>query len=306
MAYIYNLTDTWNAAGTTWYGIKLDVTNTSSAAASRLLALQVGGVNQFFVGKTGDGYFAGKLGIGTTPSFPLDVLSTTTDLGRFTSSDNTATAAPFNLYRNRTATAGDTVLRVNFQSNSSTGSLRNYGSILVDADVVTNAAENGSMRFAAIRAGTTTTMLDIDGGAALVSVIGNTGFSIQRTGVSAPAESDGNVFSGTYTPTLTNTTNVASSTASVCQYMRVGDVVTVSGQVAVTPTATGNTVLGISLPIASDITGTAQLGGTAMAQTTTQGAVLYGDGGNDRVLFRLQAAATTALTYSFSFTYKVA
>jgi hypothetical protein len=139
--------------------------------------------------------------------------------------------------------------------------------------------------------------------ACVLDVVG--GIQTSRTAVTSPAATDGNVFSGTYTPTLTNTTNITSSTASGCQYMRVGNVVTVSGQVAVTPTATGNTLLGISLPIASNFTGAQQLGGTAMAQTTTQGAILYGDATNDRVVFRLQAAATTALTYAFSFTYQV-
>jgi len=133
----------------------------------------------------------------------------------------------------------------------------------------------------------------------------NGGVSIGRTAVTSPATTDGNVFSGTYTPTLTNTTNVSSSTASACQYMRVGNTVTVSGQVAITPTAAANTVLGITLPIASTFAATNNLGGTAAAQTTTQVATLYADTANARVLFRMQAAATTALTYAFSFTYQV-
>jgi hypothetical protein len=58
--------------------------------------------------------------------------------------------------------------------------------------------------------------------------------------------------SGTYTPTLSNTTNIAASAAFVCQYQRVGNVVTVSGRVNITPTAASvASELGISLPIAS-------------------------------------------------------
>lgn len=131
------------------------------------------------------------------------------------------------------------------------------------------------------------------------------GIKTGRTAVTSPASTDGNVFSGTYTPTLSNTTNVSTSTASACQYMRVGNTVTVSGEVVLAATATGNTVLGISLPIASNIGATRQLGGTAVAQSTTQVATLYGDATNDRVTFRMQAAGTTALTYVFSFTYQV-
>jgi len=43
MAYIYDLTDTWNAGGTTFNGIKLNVTDTASAASSKLVSLQTNG-----------------------------------------------------------------------------------------------------------------------------------------------------------------------------------------------------------------------------------------------------------------------
>ena len=43
-APIINLSQTWNNAATTFTGLKLNVTNTASAAASNLLDLQVGGV----------------------------------------------------------------------------------------------------------------------------------------------------------------------------------------------------------------------------------------------------------------------
>lgn len=47
------LTATWNAGGQTFTGIKLGITDTASAAASKLIDLQVGGVSQFTVDKTG-------------------------------------------------------------------------------------------------------------------------------------------------------------------------------------------------------------------------------------------------------------
>ena len=50
---IYDLTDTWNAAGTTFTAIKMNVTDTASAAGSLLLDLQVGGTSQFRVSKGG-------------------------------------------------------------------------------------------------------------------------------------------------------------------------------------------------------------------------------------------------------------
>ena len=53
MSYIYDLTDTWNAGGTTFTAVKMNVTDTASAAGSALFDLQVGGVSQFKVSKAG-------------------------------------------------------------------------------------------------------------------------------------------------------------------------------------------------------------------------------------------------------------
>lgn len=53
MAFIYNLLDTWNNAGTVFSGIKLNVTNTASAAGSKLIDLQIGGSTFFNVDKSG-------------------------------------------------------------------------------------------------------------------------------------------------------------------------------------------------------------------------------------------------------------
>lgn len=52
MANIYNMTDTWTD-GTTLTAIKMNVTDSSSAADSKLLDLQVGGSSKLTVGKDG-------------------------------------------------------------------------------------------------------------------------------------------------------------------------------------------------------------------------------------------------------------
>ena len=50
---INNITDTWNSSGTTFTGIKFNVTDTASAAGSLLMDLQVGGASKFKVDKSG-------------------------------------------------------------------------------------------------------------------------------------------------------------------------------------------------------------------------------------------------------------
>jgi hypothetical protein len=58
---LFDMADTWNDAATTFNGIRLNVTDTASAAASNLINLQVGGVSQFSVSKAGIGTIQGAL-----------------------------------------------------------------------------------------------------------------------------------------------------------------------------------------------------------------------------------------------------
>lgn len=114
-----------------------------------------------------------------------------------------------------------------------------------------------------------------------------------------------NISSGTYTPTLTNSTNVAASTAYLCQYLRVGSVVTVSGRVDIDPTSTGDTQLGLSLPIASNLGNIQDLGGTLAATTTANFGGIYGDATNDRALIRFPAVTTANIGFHFIFSYRI-
>lgn len=52
-APVLNLAQTWNAGGVTFTGLKLNVTDTASAAGSLLMDWQVGGTSQFSVSKGG-------------------------------------------------------------------------------------------------------------------------------------------------------------------------------------------------------------------------------------------------------------
>lgn len=114
---------------------------------------------------------------------------------------------------------------------------------------------------------------------------------------------------GTYTPTLTNTTNVASSTARQCQYMRVGSVVTVSGIVDIDITTTlAATELQMTLPIASNFTLSQNVGGTAndASGDQTSNIRIIADATSDKARFTwIGQVVVTALTYAFTFTYLI-
>lgn len=116
----------------------------------------------------------------------------------------------------------------------------------------------------------------------------------------------GQVYAGTYTPTLTNGTNVAASTAYSCQYLAVGNVVHVSGRVDVDPTGAGQSILGISLPIASNIANANECAGAAFAPGIAgQGAAILGDATNDRAQVEWIAVDTSNQAMYFSFTYRI-
>jgi len=114
--------------------------------------------------------------------------------------------------------------------------------------------------------------------------------------------------SGTYTPTLTNILNISASTAYVCQYMQIGNVVTVSGKFDVDPTSASSLVrLGISLPASTNFTADHQAGGTA-TNVTVLGYTgpIFADATNDRLEFAIDIGTTdTNLSYYFTVTYLI-
>lgn len=109
----------------------------------------------------------------------------------------------------------------------------------------------------------------------------------------------------TYTPALTNVTNVAASTAFLCQWVQIGDMVTVSGRVDIDPTALGFIELGMTLPVASNFASGLECGGTAVAKLVTEALAISADTVNNRAVFQGVATDTANRAYSFSFTYRV-
>jgi hypothetical protein len=110
---------------------------------------------------------------------------------------------------------------------------------------------------------------------------------------------------GTYTPTLYNISNIAASTAKVCQWVRIGDKVIVSGGVDVDTTTTGVSSIGMSLPIASNLASIDDLSGSGAAVEATESIKIEADTANDRASFWWQAVAVSNHTIKFMFMYQI-
>lgn len=109
----------------------------------------------------------------------------------------------------------------------------------------------------------------------------------------------------TWTPTLTNVTNVAASTAYQGQYLRIGNTVSGSCKVDVTPTAAGATELGISIPVASNFGADEDACGVGHSQAIQEGGGVSADTANDRMAFKFLAGAAVARTFYITFSYQV-
>jgi hypothetical protein len=115
------------------------------------------------------------------------------------------------------------------------------------------------------------------------------------------------VGSGTYSMTPVGVSNIVSTAATTCQWMRVGNVVTVSGYADVTPNATTATTYGIPLPIASAFTNTQQgSGSTGAFDTVYTSGRIYPDFSNDRMeVVHGSMTGGAARQVWFHFTYVV-
>jgi hypothetical protein len=114
--------------------------------------------------------------------------------------------------------------------------------------------------------------------------------------------------SGTYTPTAVAVANVSSVTPAAAQYMRVDNVVTVSGSASVTPTATGGTLtqFRITLPVASNFAASGNASGTGTVQESPYvPALVSADAATDQAVIGYNANTAGAQTVYFQFTYLI-
>jgi len=135
------------------------------------------------------------------------------------------------------------------------------------------------------------------------------GSALHNNAGAVTGTTDQYIASGTYTPTLTAVANIGTLSASVAQWMRVGNVVTVSGHFTGTPSSVGASMqIGISLPIASTFNAFSQGAGTGKQSTNATGETLaiYADLiTTTRVEAFGQSVGNVNVSYTFAFTYLV-
>jgi hypothetical protein len=116
------------------------------------------------------------------------------------------------------------------------------------------------------------------------------------------------VLGAAYTPTVNGVTNCASVLARTCFYQWVGDTVVVHGSVTVDPTAGADTLteVRIEIPISSNFTSSAQLGGTATGIVSGVTVVGYcnADTTNDALLLQFLASSASSVVMWFSAQYQ--
>lgn len=161
----------------------------------------------------------------------------------------------------------------------------------------------GSVAWSLIdKAGSSIADLQSKGHNLLTGVLGTGSYHLS----SAEASTVATLVGSTYTPTLTNVTNVAASTAYQCQYMRINNTVTVSGRIDIDPTAAGAVEVGISLPVASNFGAIEDCAGVAAASGVAgQCAAIAADFTNDRAKLVYVAVDITNQPMYFNFTYQI-
>jgi hypothetical protein len=105
---IFNLTDTWNNVATTFTAIKMNATDTASAAGSALMDLQVGGASQFSVSKAGAVSTTGRVTVSGADSVPARFI-------------RTVQTARVDIFGNAASTNGDIVAQLDLRGLTSTG-----------------------------------------------------------------------------------------------------------------------------------------------------------------------------------------
>jgi hypothetical protein len=116
----------------------------------------------------------------------------------------------------------------------------------------------------------------------------------------------GSATSGTYTPTITNGTNISSTNQYEMRWYRIGDRIFVQGAVGINATAIGSAYFRISLPTASNLTGQwDDLSGSVVSAGAGTGVITAGTANDDADVTYSATFVGVTVINSVSFSYIV-
>jgi hypothetical protein len=113
---------------------------------------------------------------------------------------------------------------------------------------------------------------------------------------------------GTYTPTVSNTTNVDSLTVPAAwTYLRIGNLVHVAGTLTLDATADSDALFDLTTPIASNFTAITQAVGIIATSRSDAigGGLIYASALNDTFRGQMSINITTATTLSIMIDYQI-
>lgn len=161
------------------------------------------------------------------------------------------------------------------------------------------------------RSPTSSYLLDVDGTAnitgavTLGSTLNVTGLvTATAAGISVPTSALGTVFSSAYTPSLSAGSNVAASTPKSTNYTRVGNRVTVTGEIDIDPTAASAVYFELNLPVASNLANTFELSGVLVNEGNIPGNIL-GEVTNNTAGFSFTPTSAANQGVYFTFGYQI-
>jgi len=113
------------------------------------------------------------------------------------------------------------------------------------------------------------------------------------------------VTSGIYLPTAANVSNTSDITIDTAQFMRVGNVVTVSGRIAFTNTLNSPSQISITLPVATIVSSERAVAGTANENIAEKIGIIRCRTGTNDALLEINGLNTSTYTVYYTYTYRI-
>jgi len=111
--------------------------------------------------------------------------------------------------------------------------------------------------------------------------------------------------SGIYLPVAANVSNTSAITVDTAQFMRVGNVVTVSGRIAFTNTLNSPSQISITLPVATVVSRVRNVAGTANENIAEKIGIIRGRTGTNDALLEVDGLNSSTYTIYYTYTYRV-